>query len=348
MAHPYRIREIAAQAGLSEATVDRVLHARGGVRASTVAEVQQAVADLDRQRTQLRLNGRTFMVDLVMQAPARFSAAVRGALEAELPSLRPAVLRSRFHLHEQGEVAALVADLDRIVRTGSHGVVLKAPDVPAVDAAVRRVVAAGIPVVTFVTDLPGTPRAAYVGVDNRAAGSTAAYLLTRWLGPTSGPSEPAVLVVRGSASFRGEDDREIGFRGVLRRLAPGCRVLDVVDDDGPVELVRRVRDALEADPGVRGVYSMYAGAGGNAAVLDAFDRAGRDCAVFLAHDLDGENSPLLQQGRISAVLHHDLRTDVRRAAHVLLQARRALPGPISARPSDIQVVTPWNMPSATW
>jgi LacI family transcriptional regulator len=85
--HPYRIREIAVQSGLSQATVDRVLHGRGGVRESTVREVHQAIADLDRQQSQVRLGGRTFMVDVVVQAPARFSAAVRSALEAELPGL---------------------------------------------------------------------------------------------------------------------------------------------------------------------------------------------------------------------------------------------------------------------
>src|SRR6185369_16740469 len=46
--HRYRVREIAQQAGLSEATVDRVLHGRPGVRASTAAEVEQAISDLDR------------------------------------------------------------------------------------------------------------------------------------------------------------------------------------------------------------------------------------------------------------------------------------------------------------
>ena len=75
MGHPYRIREIAVQAGLSERTVDRVLNNRGQVRESTAREVQ-AIADLDRQRSQLRLSGRTFMIDVVMQAPQRFSSAV--------------------------------------------------------------------------------------------------------------------------------------------------------------------------------------------------------------------------------------------------------------------------------
>ena len=82
MGHPYPIREIARQSGLSEATVDRVLNKRPGVRASTAANVAQAIADLDRQRSQLRLTGRTFIVDLVMQTPDRFSAAVKSALES--------------------------------------------------------------------------------------------------------------------------------------------------------------------------------------------------------------------------------------------------------------------------
>jgi LacI family transcriptional regulator len=336
--HPYRIREIAAQSGLSQATVDRVLHGRGGVRESTVREVHQAIADLDRQQSQVRLGGRTFMVDVVVQAPPRFSAAVRSALEAELPALRPAVIRSRFHLLDGPAVSDVVAVLDRVARTKSHGVILKAPDVPEIVAAVARL---DLPVVTLVTDLPTSSRVAYVGIDNRAAGATAAYLIQQWLADRAGD----VLVVRGHGSFRGEDEREMGFRAEMRGRAPGRRLLEVVDEEDRADAVHvGTREVLAGNPSVRAVYSLYAGAGGNAAVIDAFAEEHRPYDVFVAHDLDGENTALLRSRELSAVLHHDLRNDMRRACHAMMQAQGALPGPVRTNPSAIQVITPHNAP----
>jgi len=327
--HPYPLREIARQAGVSEATVDRVLNGRGGVRASTAQTVHQAIDELDRQRTQVRLTGRTFLVDVVMQAPARFTAAVRSALEAELPTLRPAVFRARFHLRETAPVAEIVALLDGVRRRGSHGVLLKGPDVPEVAEAGQRLAAAGIPVVTLVTDVPASGRLAYVGIDNRAAGATAAYLIGQWLGDAPGD----VLVTLSRSVFRGEEEREMGFRATLRD-----RALVVVPDTDGLD-ASPVAAALDAHPDVRAVYSAGVG---NAAILDAFGE--RECRVFVAHDLDADNVALLRAGRISAVLHHDLGQDMRRACHVVMQAHRALPGGILSWPSSIQVVTPFNAP----
>ncbi|MDT0566934.1 LacI family DNA-binding transcriptional regulator [Streptomyces sp. DSM 3412] len=338
MAHPYTIREIARQAGLSQATVDRVLNGRGGVRESTAREVHQAVRDLDRQRTQVRIGGRTFMVDIVMQTPDRFSTAVREALEAELPSLHPAVVRSRFHFRETGSASEMVRVLDRIGRRGSQGVILKAPDVPEVTAAVERLVAAGVPVVTYVTDLPNSPRCAYVGIDNRAAGATAAYLLRQWLGDRPG----AVLVTISRSFYRNEEEREMGFRGVMRAVAPQRALVEVTDSDG-LDATQRdlVLGALEREPGIAAVYSI---GGGNTATLDAFAALGRAPHVFVAHDLDHDNTRLLREHRLSAVLHHDLRQDVRRACQVIMRAHQALPDEGPFLPSAIQVVTPYNMP----
>ncbi len=338
MRRRHRVTDIAAQAGLSRATVDRVLHARPGVRPETVTQVERALAELDRQHAQVELSGRTLILDLVMQAPARFALASQQALEVELRSLRPAVVRVRSHMSEDSDPDAAAAALDEVRRRGSHGVVLKAPDDPRVAAAVDRLVGSGVPVVTFVTDVSGSRRSAYVGVDNHAAGATAAYLVTRWAGTTGD-----VLVSLSSSSFRGEEERERGFRDTLARLAPARGVVEVTGTDGrDATVLAAAAETLSAHDGIDAVYSA---GGGNVAILDAFAARGRTPSVFVAHDLDTDNRRLLRAHRISAVLHHDLRGDLRRACRLLLQAGGRAPGTPTSRPSQIQVVTPFNEPA---
>ncbi|KAA0094592.1 LacI family DNA-binding transcriptional regulator [Mycolicibacterium sp. P1-18] len=334
MPHRYKVREIAQQSGLSEATVDRVLNDRPGVRENTRAEVAQAIADLDKQRAQLRLNGRRFLVDVVMQTPQRFSDAFRAAIEAELPAFAPAMLRARFHLWESGSTAQMAEVLGKI--RGSHGVVLKAQDAPEVTEAVDRLVGTGVPVVTYTTDVPNSARCAYVGIDNHGAGVTAAYLMDQWLG--SSPS--GVLITLSGPIFRGEGEREVGFRSALR--GSGREVVEVSDGDGVDATTERlVLDALQRHPGVEAVYSP---GGGNTATVAAFEKLGRDYKVFVAHDLDADNRRLLRDGRISVVLHNDLRADARVAMRQILQQHGALP-PEAARPAPIQVITPYNLPT---
>lgn len=333
MAHRYKVREIAQQSGLSEATVDRVLNDRLGVRENTRAEVAQAIADLDKQRAQLRLNGRRYLIDVVMHTPRRFSDAFRAAIEAELPAFAPAMVRARFHLWESGETAQMVDTLSRI--RGSHGVVLKAQDQPDVVEAVDALVGAGVPVVAYTTDVPASARCAYVGIDNHGAGVTAAYLVNQWLGDE--PSD--VLITLSRTVFRGEGEREVGFRAGLR--GSGRVIVEVSDGDGiDATTEALVLEALERNPRIGAVYSP---GGGNIATVEAFARLGRTCRVFVAHDLDADNRRLLRDGRISVVLHNDLRADARLAIRQLLQQHGALPAE-PVRPAPIQVITPYNMP----
>ena len=337
--HPYPIREIARQSGLSEATVDRVLNKRPGVRASTAANVEQAIADLDQQRSQLRVNGRAFLVDVVMQTPDRFSAAVKTALELELPLLRPALVRARFDFRETAGPGVLVKTLDDIRRRRSMGVILKAPDEPEIVEAVARLHEAGIPVVTLVTDIPLSQRIAYVGIDNRAAGATAAYLMNQLLATDT----ETVLMALSRSAFRGEEEREMGFRATMRDTAANRSLIEATDTDGVDTTVRdRTTALLQDHPDIVAVYSI---GGGNKAILDAFMRVGRPCRAFIAHDLDRDNLSLIQGRQITAVLHHDLRQDMRRSCQVIMQAHGAIEGPIESIASQINVITPYNVPA---
>lgn len=339
--HRYKVREIAQQAGLSEATVDRVLHNRPGVRANTREEVEQAIKDLDNQRSQLRLSGRSFLIDVVMQSPERFSSAFRAAVEAELPTLKPAVVRTRFHFRETGSAPAMVETLRKIAKKKSNGVIVKAPDAVEVSDAIDELADMGIPVVTFASDVPGSKRLGYIGIDNRAAGETAAYLIEQWLGETPGN----VLITLSSSVFRGEDEREMGFRAALRRSAangsPTRPVVEITESDGLDERIEQLAvHALEANPSLCAVYSA---GGGNVAIVRAFERLGRHCRVFIAHDLDHDNRQLLRTGKISAVLHHDLRVDAHLACRMIMQAGGALSG-VVIDSAAIRVITPHNIP----
>ena len=340
MAHAFSMKEIALQAGVSLATVDRVLHQRPGVRAATQRRVHQAEVELERQQAQVGLRGRRFLVDLVMETPARFSRMVRDALDVAMRQMHPAVFRVREHVAETLGVGELVDVLDAIGRRGSHGVLLKAPDIAPVAEAVSRLHARGIPVVTLVTDIHHPARVAYVGLDNRSAGLTAAYLMHHWLGAESAD----VLVSSSDRRFLGEGERIAAFVEAWRAARPTSRVRVVTAGHGlHAPTVAAVARLLARHPGVAATYSV---GGANAAILTAFERAGRPCRVFIGHDLDDDNLALLRSRRLSAVLHHDLHRDLQMACLAVMRAHRA--GTTAAEPSrsNVEVITPFNLPSS--
>ncbi|CAN7360741.1 LacI family DNA-binding transcriptional regulator [Pararhizobium sp. LjRoot235] len=340
MAHEFLVKDIAFQAGLSTATVDRVLNGRHGVRKQTEMRVRAAIRELETQQAGMEVQGRKFGIDIVMEAPERFTNAVRDAFESESLTFLPTIFRSRFHFAETMRPHEIVQVLDRIRLRGTDGIVLKAPDVPDISAAVVRLEQSGIPVVTLVTDLPNAPRTAYAGADNRAAGETAAYLI----GERFAGSPATVLVTLSSSRFRGEEEREIGFRRTLRDRYPSIGIVEISEGLGRDEATGALAaEALSANPGISAVYSI---GGGNRAVLAAIAAAARLCTIFVAHDLDADNLDLLRSGQIHFILHHDLKADVRTAFRAIIGRRGALANSKGTHLSAVEVITPYNI--AAW
>jgi LacI family transcriptional regulator len=84
--------------------------------------------------------------------------------------------------------------------------------------------------------------------------------------------------------------------------------------------------------------------GGNRAILRALERHRQKPVCFIGHDLDRDNVELLGEGKIHAILHHDLRQDMRSACHHIMQYHKLLPASAVSPSSSVMVVTPENIP----
>lgn len=340
MTHRFPIKEIARQAGLGTATVDRVLNNRAHVAAQTRHRVVAAISELEAQERQLSARGRRMFVDVVVEAPSRFSRQVRRACEGVLAQIPEAIYRPRFLLQDVMTEQEVGSAIDRIRKRGSQGVILKARNIPVVQQAVESLAKSGIPVVTLVTDVATPARCAYAGVDNTQAGRTAAFLLAQFRDSVPG----VILTTRSQEDFLGETERFEAFGASYRRLRPEDHLLAFAGGGGVAYDTRAALEAALRDaPPIAGVYSM---GGGNAAILDVLAAAGQRPTHFLAHDMDFENSKLLKEGKISAILHHDLTQDMRHAFAALsswhgLRLTSAAP----VRLSDVQIITRHNIPA---
>ncbi|MBV8376566.1 MAG: substrate-binding domain-containing protein, partial [Verrucomicrobia bacterium] len=96
-------------------------------------------------------------------------------------------------------------------------------DHPNVREAVRELDAANVPVLTMVSDIPNVPRIGYVGIDNRSAGRLAGHLLGR----LSESKPQKVALFAGSLSYRGHEEREMGFRHILAEEFPHLQIVQL-------------------------------------------------------------------------------------------------------------------------
>ena len=337
MPHRFLVKDIAFQAGVSTATVDRVLNQRDGVRGPTRARIEAAIHELERQEQNIARGGKTFAIDVVMEAPDRFTLEVRLAFESEAGTFYPNMFRMRFQSAEVLREDEFVRKLERIRSRGSDGVVVKARATGPIEAAIRTLVNAGIPVTTLVTDLPNSGRLAYAGMNNCAAGETAAYLIAQKLGARGG----RILAIMSSSRFHGEEERLAGFKDALVRLYKNLMITEVSEGFGrDVATGALVRDVLQHHSDICAVYSA---GGGNLAILKSFEQARRRCHVFVAHDLDAENRVLLANGQIDYVLDHNLKQDIRAIFSLLLEHHNAKSQTHNHALSEIIVVTPFNM-----
>lgn len=326
-----RSAELAARAGVSIATVDRVINGRGGVRRETADRVARALEEILSQARGARGAAARARIDVLL--PAQSGRSTEVLAEAIAARAAEAGGEVAIGLVPRFDPGALAAALRDCARRGTGGVAFQGVDHPEVRGAMDELSRAGIPVVTLCSDV-GHDRLAYVGVDNRAAGRTAGWLMGRLC---SGAG--SLAVVWGGELYRSHEEREAGFRSVLRAAHPALRIIEMVngrDDAG--ENYARMRDVASATPDLRGVYCV---GGGQAGVARAIEDAGLAGSVaMVGHNFNEETRPFLLSGAIDALVHQDMGRIARAALDCFARPPRSVSGTIV----PVEIVTRENMP----
>jgi LacI family transcriptional regulator len=229
------------------------------------------------------------------------------------------------------DAQALVRSLDGLQPRNCDCAVIVASEEPSVLAAVDSATRRGVTVMTLVSDLPGSLRRHFIGIDNVAAGRTAASLLGRFM-----PSGGKLAVVAGSLHLRDHADRLSGFKAALEAEFPKLQLIGPIEghDERP-QTGAIVSDLLRQHPDLGGLYNLGAGNAGLVGALQASGRAG-DIRV-IAHELTEPTRHGLLSGAIDVVLDQnpdgEIREAIAAARGLALGANRTLP----ANPIEIGI-----------
>lgn len=266
------IKEIAAAAGVSRGTVDRVLHNRGGVKPD-VAENIRRIADAmgylpNRAGKILAVRKQPIKVGCLIPSigNAFFDDVIKGIYSAQkdLADFGVTVLVKKIRGYNPDDHIKAIQEL---VESGSTALCISTVDICEVRNYVNQLVESGIPVVTVNTDLSDTKRLCYIGSDYLKGGYTAAGLLS-----LCARQKLNMLIVTGSLKIKGHNERIQGFSRKLKEYGIEYHLVDVFESQDDEE--HAYRAALELFRKNQQINCIFIAAAGAAGVCKAMEELG--------------------------------------------------------------------------
>ena len=316
------IAAIAKLAGVGTATVDRVLNNRAHVGEATRQRVTQAKAAIEAGAT-FKDRPRPWRLKVLLPGDAGTPTDLLAVCLQDYGARGNATIECVFT--KKLEPTQLARKLRGCAGQGVDAVAFQALDDPRVHDAIDYLAKLNIPALSIMSGLEHPALIGYIGINNRAAGRTAGYLMGR-LTRKSG----SVLVVTGGELYRVHEDREIGFRACLRQDFPHVREAVAVngqdDADGNYYGVRR---AFRERDDIIGIYNV---GGGHQGVVQAMvDEGVSKEVVFMGHNLTSPTKAFLLEGSMDIVIHLNLRIVAEQTVEALvshLENRSFTPSPI--------------------
>ena len=337
----FTLADVAREAGVSPATADRVLNNRSGVRPRTreiVLETAQRlgyIADAGGRFAGVRETEVVRLDFILPEGTNTFIKMLHRQIETQAQA-RPD-LDVRITTIEGFSPDRLAKSLSELPRA-ARGVGVIALDHPTVREALRSLAADDVKVVTIASDILHVPRVAYIGIDNRAAGRLAGHVMSRFMGARRAGK---VALFAGSLSYRGHEEREMGFRHMLAEEHSHLEIVELREMlDDRERAYSEAAALLDRHPDLAGIYNIGAG---NPGIARALKERGRErSVVFVGHEVTERTKSLLLDGTMDAVIDQNPRVEAREALNVLSRAVRGQAG--DYHPPRLQIVFKENIP----
>lgn len=312
-------RDLADAAGVSLATVDRVLNNRPNVSKRSIQKVNEAIdrigfvrnmaaVSLVRNKTYkarfiLPTSGDQYLEELLQQVGRvnkDLGAELASADAIQLPMNNPHAVANYLAQLEQNEV---------------DGVAIMAPESPQVRDAMTRLGERDIKVLQFLSGQESHEDLDFVGIDNFAAGATAGRIIGRFNGDRRGK----VMVISETMQSLDSIERRLGFDKVLNAEFKNLQVLPSLEtyaDDA--RAARIIARQLEHNDDIVALYVMSAEA--RIPVMLVEKSVDLRKVTVVAHERTPFSEEALKDGTIDAIIAQNPTSAVRRAVR-LLRAR---------------------------
>lgn len=292
------IQQIAELAGVSRGTVDRALNNRGRVN-QEVADKIQKIADemgyVPKHKNKMagqRISNKKHKIGVVTQlSGSSFMLQVnKGLIDAkerlEVQGIQ-ILIRENDRVDEEEQCKALL----ELEEEGIDGLAIMPVEGEKIRNRINYLIEEKqIPVVTFNTDIVGTKRCCFVGLDNWKSGQTAAGLMGMMMRGSG-----KVLVITGYFSNSAGSRRVDGFVEELKTSFPSIEVAGVQSSfDQTKEVEKIIVNAMLSYPGITGIFVASAGQAG---VKQAFEKLNlSERPYVILYDMTPKNMLALQEG----------------------------------------------------
>lgn len=342
---------VAQLAGVSRGTVDRVLNNRSYVKEEVRERVLNAVRETGyvspreihlREYEEERQEDGLRPLRLGVVLPNwgfghQFLEGVRQGIseaKAELEDAKVEVLVRQCRTDLPAEAVELLRELQQ---EGVEGVAACLIQDRAVEEELLRMKEAGVPCVTFNTDLPESGRELFVGQDIRKSGRLAAQLMSGCIRPGE-----QILVALGNRKFDGHRLRLKGFEERMAELGfPKEDLLVAETFNDYATTLRAVSDAIRSHPGLRGIYMANLSVTACAESVRAYNLTGR--IHVICHDINDGIRQLMREGAVDFTIPQDFVFQGREPLLWLTARLRKREMPQAGSFEDLQILCAENM-----